>query len=106
MIYDIIAMEDLVPKVTEYAQMGYSPERIADLLRLSAERRRAFIIRISSPDDTLNIAYRESLADAEYSIDCKLADKANDGDIDSIKALAERNNERNVLELRKELFGV
>lgn len=98
--------DEFIPQVEEYAGLGYSPERIADLLKLVASRRYAFISRITYPGDTYNIAYREAFADAEKDIDMKLQEKASMGDFDAISALAERSKERIINNLRKELFGI
>lgn len=46
------------------------------------------------------------LALAQDEADTKLADLAKEGDMDAIKLLSERMQEREELKLRKELFGV
>lgn len=46
------------------------------------------------------------LALAQDEADIKLADLAKEGDMDAIKLLSERMQEREELKLRKELFGV
>lgn len=46
------------------------------------------------------------LALAQAEADTKLADLAKEGDMDAIKLLSERMQEREELKLRKELFGV
>ncbi len=46
------------------------------------------------------------LALAQAEADTKLADLAKEGDMDAIKLLSERIQEREELKLRKELFGV
>lgn len=47
-----------------------------------------------------------TLAIAQSEVDIKLADLAKEGDMDAIKLLSERMQEREELKLRKELFGV
>lgn len=47
-----------------------------------------------------------TLAIAQSEADLKLAALAKDGDMDAIKLLSERMQEREELKLRKELFGV
>lgn len=47
-----------------------------------------------------------TLAIAQSEADIKLADLAEEGDMDAIKLLSERMQEREELKLRKELFGV
>lgn len=47
-----------------------------------------------------------TLAIAQSEADIKLADLAKEGDMDAIKLLSERMQEREELKLRKELFGV
>lgn len=49
---------------------------------------------------------RNTLAIAQGEADIKLADLAKEGDMDAIKLLSERMQEREELKLRKELFGV
>lgn len=46
------------------------------------------------------------LALAQDEADIKLADLAKEGDMDAMKLLSERMQEREELKLRKELFGV
>ena len=49
---------------------------------------------------------KNALALAQGEADIKLADLAKEGDMDAIKLLSERMQEREELKLRKELFGV
>lgn len=49
---------------------------------------------------------KSTLALAQGEADIKLADLAKEGDMDAIKLLSERMQEREELKLRKELFGV
>lgn len=49
---------------------------------------------------------KNTLALAQGEADIKLADLAKEGDMDAIKLLSERMQEREELKLRKELFGV
>ena len=46
------------------------------------------------------------LEQAQLEADKKIAEQAKDGDLDAIKLLSERMQEREELKLRKELFGV
>lgn len=46
------------------------------------------------------------LALAQDEADTKLADLAKEGDMDAMKLLSERMQEREELKLRKQLFGV
>lgn len=49
---------------------------------------------------------KNTLALAQGEADIKLADLAKEGEMDAIKLLSERMQEREELKLRKELFGV
>lgn len=52
------------------------------------------------------LADNSVLAEAQRKADQELAKLASDGDLDAIKLLSERMQDREELKLRKELFGV
>lgn len=103
---EIVLSEEYIPKVRTFGALGYTPERICRLLGLKGAKRAVFLLRIELAGDTYCEAYRQGKALGEYNIDVELAKKAEKGDIESIKLLEARKNERVEKDLRNELFGV
>lgn len=102
-----ISLPDIyIDEVKEYARKGYSPSRIANLLGFGKYERMLFLERISSPDDVYHVGYIQAFEEGQDDIDKALKEKADKGDLEAIKLLAERENERRIKELRQELFGV
>lgn len=93
-------------QIRSFGAMGYSPERIADLLNLSKEERVELTVRLSLPGDEYHNAYKNGMAVGEWNIDAELAKQAEKGDIDAIAALGTRTKERQVNDLKKRLFGI
>lgn len=93
-------------KVKEYGALGYSPERISALLGLTRTLASVFLLRIRTPGDELYVDYHQALVQAQVQVDTKLAEIANNGDLDAIKMQAERGQERLEYELRQKYFGV
>lgn len=103
----IIKLPDIyIDEVKEYARKGYSPSRIANLLGFGKNERMLFLERISSPDDIYHVGYIQAFEEGQDNIDKALKEKADKADLEAIKLLAERENERRIKELRLELFGV
>lgn len=103
---DLFFGDEYIKQVRSLASLGYSPERIAMMLRLNGKRKTMLIIRINMPGDEYHIAYKEGAAIGEYNIDSELAKQAEKGEIDSIELLERRKNDRIEIDLRKELFGI
>lgn len=97
--------DEFLNKTRSFATLGYSPERIAQMLALPSRQKQILLLRIAIPGDVYNTAYYKGKADGEYNIDAELAKKAEKGEIDAITLLQERKELRNELDLRKELFG-
>lgn len=97
--------EEYINKVNSYGALGYSPERIASMLQLSGLKKDILIVRINSVGDTYNTAYFNGRAIGEYNIDAELAKKAEKGEIDAITMLQQRKDDRNHLDLRRDLLG-
>lgn len=97
---------DLINRIRSFGALGYSPERIAAILDLRGKERTELIIRLSIPGDPYFLAYQNGLALGSWNIDAELAKQAERGDVDSIKALTDRSNDRKVKDLKKKLFGV
>lgn len=95
-----------IPKVRTFGAMGYSAERIADLLELSGNERAELTVRLTIPGDALRVAYDNGRAIGEYNIDAELTKQAERGDVDSIETLAARSKERKLKDMKKELFGI
>ena len=93
-------------KVKEYAALGYSPERISTLLGFSKKFEAIFLLRIRTPGDSLYVDYHQAATLAQVEVDRKLKDLAKEGDLDAIKADAERTQERLEYELRHKYFGI
>jgi hypothetical protein len=93
-------------QIRSFGAMGYSPERIADLLNLSGEERTKLIVRLAIPRDPYYIAYKNGNAVGEWNIDAELAKQAEKGEIDAIAALSNRSKERHIKDLKKKLFGI
>lgn len=98
--------DSFVPQVKHYAALGYSVQRICNLLSLRGKDRLALMVRVSLPGDVYNDAFTSGQALGEYNIDAELAKRAENGDIDAIEMLETRKNERKEKDLRKELFGI
>lgn len=98
--------DDYVSQVRTFGSLGYTPERICNLLRLTAEQKKALAIRLRLPGDIYNEAYKNGRVIGEYNIDAQLAKQAETGDVDAIKALEERKMDRAEIDLRQQLFGI
>lgn len=98
--------EEYIPQVRTFGALGYTPERICKLLGLRENKRVELLLRMGITGDTYCEAYRQGKALGEYNVDAELAKKAEDGDIESIKLLEARKNERVEKDLRNELFGI
>ncbi|CAL9783299.1 DNA-binding protein [Bacteroides fragilis] len=102
----VLIGDEYVSQVRTFGALGYSAERICNLLGLRGKEKIALTIRIGLSGDVYNDAYSNGRALGEYNIDAELAKRAEAGEIDAITALETRKNERIELELRKNLFGV
>ena len=98
--------DEYVNQVRTFGALGYTPERICQLLGLQKNKRIALLYRIDTLSDVYCEAYNQGRALGEYNIDAELAKKAEKGDIDAITLLEERKNERAEKDLRMELFGI
>lgn len=102
----MIMGDEFLSRIRTYAILGYSRERICRLLDLPRKMQTALYLRLSLPGDVFFETYESGLAQGEKNIDMELAKKAENGDIDAIKLLEERKNERFFKDMRKELFGI
>ena len=98
--------DEYVSQVKNYAALGYTPQRIVNLLNLRGRGRTALLVRIALVGDVYYDAYTSGQALGEYNIDAELAKRAESGDVEAIELLETRKNERVEIDLRKELFGV
>lgn len=99
-------MSDYTSQIRTFGALGYSSERIADILGLNGPERTELIVRLLLPGDTYQVAYNQGKAYGEYNIDAELAKKAEKGEVDAITTLAERSKERKLKDLRKDVFGI
>ncbi len=93
-------------KVRSYGSLGYTPDRIADMLALSREERVRMITLIDTEGTDLHQYYKQGLALGEYNKDVELTKKAEKGDIEAISLLSERRFIRERDDLKNDLFGV
>lgn len=93
-------------QVRTFGALGYTPDRICRLLKLSKKDSVSLMLRISIPGDAYHEAYFQGQYIGEYNIDAELAKKAEKGEADAIMLLEERKHERKVKDLRLKLFGV
>ena len=98
--------DQYVNQVKTFGALGYTPERICQLLGLRKAKRIALLYRIGISGDIYYEAYHQGRALGEYNIDAELAKKAEKGDKYSITLLEERKNERAEKDLRMKLFGI
>lgn len=98
--------EEYVLQVRTFGALGYTPERICKLLKLSKTASALLMLRIGLPGDVYNEAYSQGRYIGEYNIDAELAKKAEKGEVGAIMLLEERKHDRNVKDLRLKLFGV
>ncbi len=93
-------------RVEELASLGYSPGRIVSIIDLDRTESAVLLLKLNLPNDEFYEAYHKGLCKGEYKMDSSLHEQADDGDIDAIKLIQERNALRQEQELRKKLFGV
>lgn len=93
-------------QIRTFGALGYSPERIANILGLASPEREDLISRIRTPGDPYHIAYLNGSAIEDYNIDAELAKQAESGDTDAIECLEARKKERIHLDLKRKLFGL
>ena len=98
--------DQYIPQVRTFGALGYTPQRICNILGLRGNEKIALTIRISIPGEAYYDAYRNGKALGEYNIDAELAKKAETGDVEAITTLETRKQERIVKDLRDKLFGV
>lgn len=98
--------DEYINQVRTFGALGYTPERICQLLGLRKTKRIALLYRIGIPGDVYCEAYHQGRALGEYNIDAELAKQAEKGEKDSIILLEERKNERAEKDLRMKLFGI
>lgn len=94
------------PRCAPLGALGYTPERILKLLNLTKLEKLALLCRITTPADSYHEAYEQGKAIGQYNVDAELMKQAEKGDIDAIKTLSQRQQERIEQDQRKELFGI
>ena len=81
---------DYATQIRTFGALGYSPERIANILGLKGTEREEVISRIRTSGDPYNSAYLYGNAVGEYNIE----------------SLETRKKERTHLDLKRKLFGI
>ncbi len=97
---------DYSSKIRTFGALGYSAERIADLLGIKGHERADLILRLLTPGDEYHEAYMNGHAIGEWNVDAELAKQAERGDIDSIETLATRSKQRLIRDMKNEMFGL
>lgn len=97
---------DYSNKIRTFGALGYSAERIADLLGIKGDERVDLIMRLLTPSDEYHTAYMNGQAIGEWNVDAELAKQAERGDIDAINVLAERSKQRKIRDMKNEMFGL
>ena len=82
--------DEYVNQVRTFGALGYTSERICQLLGLRKNKRIALLYRIALPGDVYCEAYHQGRALGEYNIDAELAKKAEKGENEAITLLEER----------------
>lgn len=103
---EIISDLEYVGKVKNFGALGYSPERIANMLGLSGDKRKVFLYKIVTRGDALYDSYVTGQAIGEYNIDVELRKHAESGDVDAVDRLTQRQKDRAEDDLRHKLFGI
>lgn len=96
----------LLSKIRTYASLGYSPVRICLLVGIEPNEMDMLITLIETPGSDANQYYNQGIALGDYNKDVELTKAAEHGDIDAITLLGERQYDREVADLKKELFDV
>ena len=97
---------DYTSQIRTFGAVGYSPERIANILNLKGHDREEFLIRITTEHDPYYQAWINGQAIGEWNIDAELAKAAEKGDTDAIELQSDRARARQVKDLRLKMFGV
>jgi len=96
----------ILVKARNWASLKYSPARIVVLLNLSASDAETFLDDIETADHPLKKIYDQGFAIGEYNMDISLLKEAEGGNMDAELQLRQRQKERKIIELKKELFGI
>lgn len=97
---------DYTSQIRTFGAVGYSPERIANILNLKGHDREEFLIRITTENDPYYQAWINGQAIGEWNIDAELAKAAEKGDTDAIELQSDRARARQIKDLRLKMFGV
>jgi hypothetical protein len=93
-------------KIEAFGKLKYSKERIAAALNMSTIKREIFFRHFEDITSDERIAYEKGLTLGDAEIDIGLTNAARDGDSFSAKELWNRQDQRKVDELRKDLFNI
>lgn len=93
-------------KVRDFAKMRHSPEKIAILLGLPSDEVEEFLDDIATEDHQLKRMYDQGYVMGDYEVEKGLLQEARNGNMDAEFNLRQRQKERRIAELKKDLFGV
>jgi len=93
-------------KIEAFGKLKYSKERIAAALNMSNIKREIFFRHFGDTTSDERKAYERGLTLGDAEIDIGLTNAARDGDSFSAKELWNRQDQRKVDELRKDLFNI
>ena len=98
--------ESIIRKIVNFSALQYSPQRICQLIGLTGEDAKHFLLDIQTKDSAPYNAYQKGIAIGDYNIDATLMKASEAGDIMAEATLRDRQEKRRVADLKKQLFGI
>lgn len=92
--------------IRELGRTNASITSVASALGLEGTERSCFINQINNPKTEVSKAYYGGLQEAEGDINAALQNRSLTGDVDAARLIYERNQQAEVDEMKKELFGI
>jgi hypothetical protein len=82
--------EEFLNKMISVGTLGYSAQKIINVLDVAYEKEAEFLSDFENPDSAIFKAYKKGLDKADYAIDMKLFEKARGGDLKALQKYEER----------------
>lgn len=98
--------ESIIRKIVNFSALQYSPERICQLIGFAGDEAEQLLQDLRTEDSAPYTAYQKGIAVGEYNIDVALMKASENGDIMAEATLRERQENRRVADLKKNLFGI
>lgn len=90
--------EDILKKMVNMGILGYTPDKIANILDIDNNTDvNKFIFDFNNPDSDISRAYRKGVDKSDYSLDMKLYKMASDGDLKALQKYEERKSYQKVI---------